>query len=56
MTRNNLPLEVYKWEISILKTLQQEQIWLVTQADHAQVSGYLAAHIYDLGGVCLGNF
>ena len=27
----------------MLKTLQQEQMWLVTQPDHAQVSGYLAA-------------
>lgn len=28
----------------MLKTLEQDQMWLVTQPDHAQVSGYLAAH------------
>ncbi len=28
----------------MLKTVRQEQIWFVTQPDHAQVSGYLAAH------------
>jgi len=28
----------------MLKTLRQGQMWLVTQPDHAQVSGYLAAH------------
>ena len=28
----------------MLKTLRQDQMWLVTQPDHAQVSGYLAAH------------
>jgi len=28
----------------MLKTLQQDQMWLVTQPEHAQVSGYLAAH------------
>ena len=48
MTLNNLLLTFYKEEISMLKTLEQEQMWLVTQADHVRVSGYLAAHIYDL--------
>jgi len=28
----------------MLKTQRQEKMWLVTQPDHAQVSGYLAAH------------
>ena len=28
----------------MLKTLQQDKLWLVTQPDHAQVAGYLAAH------------
>lgn len=28
----------------MFKTLRQDQMWLVTQPDHAQVSGYLAAH------------
>lgn len=28
----------------MLKTRRREQIWFVTQPDHAQVSGYLAAH------------
>ncbi len=28
----------------MLKTLKDERLWLVTQPDHAQVAGYLAAH------------
>ena len=28
----------------MLKTLKNEKLWLVTQPDHAQVAGYLAAH------------
>ncbi len=28
----------------MLKTIREDQIWFVTQLDHAQVSGYLAAH------------
>ena len=28
----------------MLKTLQRDKLWLVTQPDHAQVAGYLAAH------------
>ena len=28
----------------MLKTLQHGKLWLVTQPDHAQVAGYLAAH------------
>ena len=28
----------------MFKTLREDQMWLVTQPEHAQVSGYLAAH------------
>jgi hypothetical protein len=28
----------------VLKTIREDQNWFVTQLDHAQVSGYLAAH------------
>ena len=28
----------------MLKTLRDDKVWLVSQPDHAEVSGYLAAH------------
>ncbi len=34
----------------MLKTLVDDRIWLVQQPDHAQISGYLAAHWGDMNG------
>ncbi len=40
----------------MLKTLQHGKLWLVTQPDHAQVAGYLAAHWGNDDFVRPGNF
>ena len=42
--------------MAMLKTLQGGRLWLVTQPDHAQVAGYLAAHWGNDEFVRPGNF